>query len=155
MKLRLLQQSFLIGFVALAQEPAQELPELSPSERQFQESMNDVALDGFSLVDDSKDLHEDHYVIERITKVGEDTWKFQAKVRVNDRDVKVTIPVPVKFAGDTPVISLTNFVVPGFGKFSARIVFWNGGYAGTWTSGKTRGKLFGKVNRDSTSPTPF
>jgi len=116
--------------------------------------MIDVVLDGYSLIDGSSDLHEDHYAIERVSKVADDTWKFQAKVRVNDRDVRVTIPIPVKFAGDTAVISLTNFMVPGFGKFSARIMFWDGGYAGTWTNGKTHGKLFGKVNSNPASQAP-
>jgi hypothetical protein len=45
-------------------------------------------------------------------------------------------------------------MVPGFGKFSARIMFWDGGYAGTWTNGKTHGKLFGKVNINTSTPTP-
>ena len=64
--------------------------------------------------------------------------------------------LPVKFAGDTPVISLTNFTVPGFGSFTARVVIYNGAYAGTWSSTAANtsgpganlphgGMLFGKV----------
>jgi hypothetical protein len=153
MNLRLLQQGLLFVFVARAQEPAR-VPELTSTERQFQESLTGVALDGYSLIDDSRDLHEDHYVIDRVSKVAESTWKFDVKIKVDDRDAKVTIPIPVMFAGDTPVISLTNFVVPGFGKFTARIVLFNGGYAGTWTNGKTSGKLFGKINKNPASPAP-
>ena len=56
---------------------------------------------------------------------------------------------PVKFAGDTPVISLTNYTVPGFGAFTARVVIYDDVYAGTWASAKPGSKhggtMFGKI----------
>jgi hypothetical protein len=78
----------------------------------------------------------------------QDTWKFEARIQYNKKDFKVAMPLPVKFAGDTPVISLTNFAVPGFGSFTARVVMYNGAYAGTWGSAGANGhggKLFGKI----------
>ena len=130
---------------------AQDAPpalELNAAEKLFQESMNNVMLVGYFTQGDGAELHDDKYVIERVTKVKEDTWKFEARIQYNKKEVKVAMPLPVKFAGDTPVISLTNFTVPSFGSFTARVVMYNGAYAGTWGSaGKDGhgGKLFGKI----------
>jgi len=53
------------------------------------------------------------------------------------------------------VISLTNFAVPGFGSFTARVVMYNGAYAGTWGSAGANGhggKLFGKIVKNDAAP---
>lgn len=133
---------------ALAQDAPPPPLELNAAEKQFQESLNNVTLVGYFTQGDGAELHDDRYVIERVTKIKEDTWKFEARIQYNKKDFKVGMNLPVKFAGDTPVISLTNFVVPGFGSFTARVVMYSGEYAGTWgSSGKDAhgGKLFGKI----------
>src|ERR1035437_9640311 len=106
--------------IALAQETALLPVEMTAAEKQFQEALNNVTLIGFFTQGDTAELHDDKYVIERVTKIKEDTWKFEVRLQYNKKDFKVAMPLPVKFAGDTPVISLTNFAVPGFGSFSAR-----------------------------------
>src|SRR5580692_5620397 len=83
--------------------------ELNATEKQFQDALNNVTLIGFFTQGDTAELHDDKYVIERVTKVKEDTWKFEARIQYNKKDFKVGMNLPVKFAGDTPVISLTNF----------------------------------------------
>jgi hypothetical protein len=147
----------LTAVFALAQDTAPPPTELNPAEKQFQEALNNVTLVGYFTQGDGKELTDDKYVIERVTKIKEDTWKFEARIQYNKKDFKVAMNLPVKFAGDTPVISLTNFAVPGFGSFTARVVMHNGAYAGTWGSaGKDAhgGKLFGKiVKNDSVAPT--
>ena len=72
-------------------------------------------------------------------------WKFEARIQYNQKDVPVAMALPVKFAGDTPVISLTNFAVPGFGSFTARVLIYGDAYAGTWGDATHGGKLFGKI----------
>jgi hypothetical protein len=146
----------LITGFAMAQDAAPPTLELNAAEKQFQESLNNVTLVGFFTQGDTAELHDDKYVIERVTKIKEDTWKFEARIQYNKKDFKVAMPLPVKFAGDTPVISLTNFAVPGFGSFTARVVMYNGAYAGTWGSaGKDGhgGKLFGKIVKNEAAPT--
>src|SRR6202050_3924563 len=138
---------FVTAFV-FAQDAAPPVLELNAAEKQFQEALNNVTLIGYFTQGDAAELHDDKYVIERVTKVKEDTWKFEARIQYNKKDFKVAMPLPVKFAGDTPVISLTNFVVPGFGSFTARVVMYNGAYAGTWGSAGANGhggKLLGKI----------
>jgi len=143
----------LIAVSAFAQDTAPPPAiELTPAEKQFQDSMENVKLTGFFTLGDSSELHDDGYTIVRVTKIKEDTWKFQARIQYNKRDVALAMNLPVKFAGDTPVISLTDFAVPGFGSFTARVVMYNGTYAGTWASAGGRagsaphgGTLFGKI----------
>src|SRR5271170_4977522 len=113
--------------------------ELNDAEKAFQDALNNVKLTGYFTQGDGKELTDDKYVIERVTKVKEDTWKFEARIQYNKKDFKVAMPLPVKFAGDTPVISLTNYAVPGFGSFTARVVMYNGAYAGTWGSAGANG----------------
>jgi len=136
----------LLIFVAIA-ALAQDIPDLTPAEKQFQDSMVNVKLVGYYTLGDSSELHDDAYVVERVTKIKEDTWKFEAHIQFNKKDVKLAMNLPVKFAGDTPVISLTNFGVPGFGSFTARVVMYNGTYAGTWSGAGAGhgGTLFGKI----------
>src|SRR5277367_396699 len=143
----------LLAGIALAQE-APAPPELNGFEKQFQESMSNVKLVGYYTSGDSAELHEDSYVVERISKIKEDTWKFEARILYNRKDFKVAMNLPVKFAGDTPVISLTNFAVPGFGTFTARVVLYNGVYAGTWGGAGHGGTLFGKIVKNQPPPPP-
>src|SRR5258708_17044229 len=152
MKLAIL---FSLGAFAVAQDAAPPTLELNAAEKQFQEALHNVTLVGYFTQGDSAELHDDKCVIERVTKVKEDTWKFEARIQYNKKDFKVAMPLPVKFAGDTPVISLTNYAVPGFGSFTARVVMYNGAYAGTWGSaGKDGhgGKLFGKIVKNDAAP---
>jgi hypothetical protein len=123
-----------------AQEPA-----LNDAERKFQDSMLNVTLVGYFTSGDKAELKEDKYTIDRVTKVKDDLWKFEARIQYNKKDVPVAMSLPVKFAGDTPVISLTNFAVPGFGSFTARVLVYGDAYAGTWGDATHGGKLFGKI----------
>src|SRR5258706_4311506 len=139
------------AFTALAQEtPA--APEMTPVEKTFQQSMNNVVMVGFFTVGDSTELHDDRYVIEGVTKVRDGLWKFAARVQYNKKDVKVALNVPVFFAGDTPVISLTRQAVTGLGMFDTRLVIYKGGYAGTWGGGDHGGKMFGNIVKNDAEP---
>ena len=60
-------------------------------------------------------------------------------------DVPVPLRLEVKWAGDTPIITLTNFTIPVLGTFTSRVVIYNNKYAGTWTHGKAGGHLFGRI----------
>jgi len=148
MKLLILSALAITAVVGQSTAPA---PELTPAEKQFQESMTNVTLSGYYTMGDGAELHEDHYTIDRVSKVKEDTWLFEAHIQMNKRDIKLALPLPVKFAGDTPMISLTNYAVPGMGSFSARILFYQDAYAGTWGNGAGHGgKMFGKIVKNDT-----
>jgi len=111
-------------------------------ESQLETMLHNVVLTGQATAN-GKLLTEDSYVIEKVTKMTGDTWLFHA--RVGKGPIAVPIPVQVLWAGDTPVISLTDVGVPGIGSYTARVVFYRDQYAGTWGSAKVSGHIFGKI----------
>jgi hypothetical protein len=125
---------------------AQGSPALTPAEKEFQESMSGVTLNGHYTRRDGKGLSEDKYAIESVSKVKGDLWRFETRVQYSGRDLKIPVELQVKWAGDTPVITLTNMAVGGMGSFTVRIVVYKGQYAGTWSSAKGHGgTMFGNI----------
>jgi hypothetical protein len=60
----------------------------------------------------------------------------------------------VKWAGDTPVISVTDVGVPGLGTYTARVVVYGDQYAGIWSTsdGSHGGQMWGKLEHPTTKP---
>ncbi len=74
-----------------------------------------------------------------------DVWMFQARMNLGGHDIPVPIPVAIKWAGDTPVITLTDLSIPGMGSYTARVVLYRNRYAGTWSGKDHGGELFGSI----------
>src|SRR5438034_628034 len=49
---------------------------------------------------------EDKYSIRSITKIGGDIWLITARIQYGKNDFVAPVPIQVKWAGDTPVITL-------------------------------------------------
>lgn len=113
-------------------------------ERAFQESLSASALVGQFTVGEKSGASEDRYRIEGVTKLTRKTWLFRAHIG-KESGVALPIPVTVEWAGDTPVITVTDLTIPGMGTFTARVLFYRGQYAGTWSGGKHGGQMFGKI----------
>ena len=120
----------------------------------FEKALDNVTLAGnFTVVGGEKDapLTKEEYTITKVEKMEDgDYWKIHARIKYGNQDVTLPLPLEVKWAGNTPVITLDNVLIPLLGTFSARVVIINGKYAGTWTHGKNGGHLFGiiKKNKD-------
>lgn len=111
--------------------------------------MSGVTLVGRSTRLDREQVSgEERYVIDRVTKVRGNTWLFQAKMQLNSREIPVPIPVTILWAGDTPVITLTDATIPGMGSYTARVLLYRDQYAGTWSGDKGGGQMFGKIVRN-------
>jgi hypothetical protein len=90
----------------------------------------------------------EEYTITSAVKLPEgDVWLIHARVKYGDKDVSVPMPLEIKWAGDAPVITLTDLAIPGLGTFTARVVIYDGRYAGTWQHGKVGGNLFGRIEK--------
>ena len=114
----------------------------------FTTAMTNVKLVGrFTIAgDDDKDPIRDEYTISSVAKVGEaDLWIVSARIRYGSVDLTVPVPVEVKWAGKTPVITLDNVTIPGLGTFSSRVVIDSPLYAGTWQHDAVGGHMFGKI----------
>jgi hypothetical protein len=130
----------VVGFGA-AVDPAL-LPEM---ERQFAERMRNVSMVGYFTLDGREDTgrRPDRYDISSIEKVGEDRWRFNA--RIGEKDITLPVTVTMRWVDDTPMILLTDLTIPALGTFSARVFFYGDRYAGTWQHGDRGGHLFGHL----------
>ena len=92
----------------------------------------------------------DKYTIVSVRKLKDDNWLFQSRVQFGEKDVTIPMIIPVKWAGDTPVISVTNLGFPGLGSYTARVMIYGDHYAGTWqdnTNPAHGGHLWGKIEK--------
>jgi len=120
---------------------------LTPLEKEFQDTMTGVVLEGQSTRDGSLGVSDDKYGIDKIVKTGDDQWTFYARVEAKGQAMTVPLPLQVTWAGDTPVITLTDQALPGMGTYTARVVGYRGQYAGTWSGRNGGGKVFGRIVR--------
>jgi hypothetical protein len=121
--------------------------------RAFAESMSGVTLVGNSTRLGREGVFgPEHYYIDGVNHVSGDTWLFRTRLRHGNREIPVPIPLSVKWAGDTPVITLTDLSIPGVGTYTARVVLYREQYAGTWSGQKGGGQLFGKIVRGRAIP---
>jgi hypothetical protein len=122
--------------------------------RRFKETLSGVKLVGkFTIVgrDDSSPRDEE-YTIESVEKHADgDFWIFLARIKYGNQDLRLPLKLEVKWAEDTPVITLTNLTIPGLGTFSSRVVIDGGKYAGTWSHGEVNGHLFGVIRKLSST----
>lgn len=123
---------------------------LSEREKKFAESMRNVTMIGFFTASDQPagKLSEERYVIDKVVKDEGDHWVFHARIQYNKHDVPVRLKIPVKWADDTPVISVTKLAVPLLGTFNARVLIYDGQYAGTWDGAGHGGQLFGRIEKN-------
>ena len=144
---------FALLFVSnsvFAQAPSDTAKKLSPAEQKFADLLTKAAMVGTFTVDNksASQPKPERYTIDAVYKLNEETWVVQARITYNDVDVPVPVPVQVKWAGDTPVIQVTNLVIPGLGsQFTARVMFYETRYAGTWSHGQVGGHMWGQVER--------
>jgi hypothetical protein len=83
-----------------------------------------------------------------VAKLKGDLWRFDTRIVYGDHDVTLPLPLTVKWAGDTPVITLTDTGIPGLGTYTARVLIYRGQYAGTWSAGDHGGQLYGRIEKD-------
>ena len=134
--------------VAKPPPAAEKVPDRAQLEKEFAETMSGATLVGhFSLDGRAGEPREERYTIQRVTKQQGDTWLFLARIEFGGRDVTIPMLIPVKWAGDTAVISVTDMGFPGLGTYTARVLVYRGQYAGTWSGKDHGGKLWGRIER--------
>jgi len=115
-------------------------------QKQFEQMMTGAVLVGHSTLDGRQGLSgEERYAIDRVHKLAGDVWMFEARVKLEGHEIPLPIPVNIKWAGDTPVIEVTDMSIPGMGTYTARVVLYRDRYAGTWSGKDPGGQLFGAI----------
>ncbi|MAD79279.1 MAG: hypothetical protein CMJ50_00335 [Planctomycetaceae bacterium] len=134
---------------------ADDAAKQAQSHKQFEQLLSGVKLVGRFTVLGREDgpLPKEEYTITSVKKLPNgDFWLFNARVKYGERDVTLPMALQVKWADDTPVVTLTDLTIPGLGTFSSRVVFYNNKYAGTWTHGNVGGHLFGTIQKLEENP---
>jgi hypothetical protein len=121
---------------------------LTDLERQFADRMRGVRMVGRFTMDGREDqpAQPDDYFIESVEKVGDDRWRFTARIGYSGSDVLVPLVVTMRWIGDTPMMMLTDFEIPGMGTFTVRLFYHGDHYAGTWQNARgAGGHMFGRM----------
>ena len=79
--------------------------------------------------------------------VGGDYWLLTSRIQYKDIDVTLPVPVIIRWASTTPLITLEEVTLPGMGTFSARVLIHRNRYAGTWQHDDVGGHLFGTLSK--------
>lgn len=141
-----------VSALSLAAEPTAgkkpEADETAQRDERFRKLVANVRLSGHFTIDGAANdrLQREEYAITSASRLGTgDVWLLTSRIRYGKNDLTVPVPVRVKWAGDTPVISLDKVAIPGLGTFSARVVLDEGRYAGTWSHDSVGGHMFGTI----------
>ena len=122
---------------------------LEDRERQFAERMRGVSLVGSYNTAGRDRTSPDRYDIASVEKVGEDLWRFNARMDCCGINGNIPIVVPVRWVGDTPMIMMTDTTLPGIGTFTVRLFFYGDRYAGTWQHGERGGLMSGRIEKQA------
>ena len=95
---------------------------------------------------DPSKLLRDKYTLGQVRKVNGDVWQIPARIQYSGKDITLPIVLPIRWAGDTPVVTVDDLPMPGFGTVSARVMFFEGHYAGYWKHGDHGGNMFGVIH---------
>ena len=135
-----------------ASEAAQE-----KREKAFTEMLSNVELIGtYTQTGAGKETEKERYTVYRVAKIPgqDDLWRFDVRMQFGSIDLRVPMPLTVRWAQDTPMVILDDTKIPGLGTFSAKVLFDKTRYAGTWQHGSEGGHLFGKIIKKATKQKP-
>jgi hypothetical protein len=138
---------FLAGMLLAVLWTRRVPPDQETLNRKFEQMMRGATLAGSSTRLNNDTVYTgEKYIIESATRLTADTWLLKSRMQEGGHDIPLPIPVTIKWAGDTPVIEVTDLSLPGMGTYTARVVLYRDQYAGTWSGASgVGGQLFGKI----------
>ena len=121
-------------------------------ENDFRQMLTGAKLSGKFTMKGSDRIREDAYEISSVTKLPGGVWTLQSRIKYGEKDVTIPVPVRIEWAGDTPVLQLTDATLPGLGTYTVRLLFYKdkqgqGHYAGFWWGGDHGGEMFGVLTK--------
>ena len=129
-------------------KPAAPAPSAEDLEAAFVQTLAGVLFQGRWCTVENGVLGEakpEQYEIVGVMKTGGDRWVINARIEYGKVNLVAPVPVQVKWAGDTPIIIVDKFTMPGAGTYSARVMIFENTYSGTWTAGDHGGLLHGLI----------
>ena len=144
----LLSLMLLDGIVQAEEQQEASEAAREKRERAFTEMLANVDLIGtYTQNKAGKESQKERYTIYRVVKIpGQDhLWRFDVRMQFGSVDLRLPLPLTVRWAQDTPMVILDDTKIPGLGTFSAKVLFDKNRYAGTWQHGSEGGHLFGDI----------
>lgn len=144
------------SYVINAQEPAKPntappSTKAAPPIAEFEEYLTGAVLTGVFTVDGQNldKLEPESYEIKSAKKLDgyDSVWEITTRIKYGKNDIVVPVEINVEWIGKTPVMVMDSAPIPGLGTFSARVVFHDKKYAGTWKHDDNGGHLFGRVEK--------
>jgi len=148
-----------IGLLSVTPLAAQDKPAGKPSKddlvKKLEKTLTGAKFTGnyTALGKEAKAPTGEEYTIVSAERVDADIWLLKARIKYGNTDKTMPIPLEIQWAGDTPVITMTDMAIPGMGTFSTRVVIYDGMYSGTWRHGEVKGQLFGTITAGDGKPT--
>ena len=147
----------IVSICGIACSFAEEPGEKAASETETMESQFSAMLKGATLkgtwapvgpVGLGEDKDDAYHIVEA-KKVKEDQWVMVSRFNYKGRQLDIPVPVVIKFAGDTAVMILNDLPTGDGATWSARILFHDDVYAGSWweSTRKKGGILSGTISR--------
>ena len=140
---------FALGWGVAKTGVGQAVPiaSLTELERDFTERMENVVLVGHFTIEgrDTGGGSPERYEITRAVKVGDNRWRFDVHMVYGSVDVTLPVVGPIAWAGDTPMVTITDFTIPTLGTFTARVFFYDDRYGGSWQHGQFGGLMYGEI----------
>ena len=135
--------------LAAEQDSGQGTADRASLEKELAQRMSNSRLNGFYTVEGQQGPpQQDEYRLSKFQKSEGDKWLIQARIEYGKKVINVPLELPILWAGDTPVITLTEVTIPGLGTYSARVMIHGDRYAGTWAAGENhRGFLWGHIEK--------
>ncbi len=137
---------------SLQSHPQKTIEEKNPLNEKLQRFLTDITFCGHFTTDKNGSENElpkqDEYTITSATHVSGDYWLLTSRIQYRDIDVTLPVPVMIRWAGTTPVITLEEVTLPGMGTFSSRVLIHKNRYTGTWQHDDVGGHLFGTLSKD-------
>lgn len=139
----------LFALVLLIAPCRAQTADLNEAEQAFADLMTDAVMVGrFSVDGRDTPPKEERYEISKAQKLGGDKWLITARIKYGQNDLEVPVAVQMNWAGDTPVLSVTDIAIPGLGEgFTTRLLFYRDRYAGSWYHGEAGGHMWGKIEK--------
>ena len=102
----------------------------------------------------SRPPQAEQYAVSRLERDAEGRWIFNVSMSYGTQQHTMPVPVTIEWAGDTPMITMTEQTIEGLGTFTARVLLYQGLYAGTWKHSQFGGHMWGKIEPGGSIPAP-
>jgi hypothetical protein len=140
-----------VVFASIASAGPATQPSRAELEKKFEKTMSNATLVGsYTMNGSNKPPADDKYTLGAVTKKDGDNWVITATIQYAGHDLPVPIELPVKWAGDTAVITVDNVGIPTLGTYTARVMIYGDEYVGIWgaSDGSHGGKMWGKIEHN-------